>query len=155
MINLRTPWNSAMGTACLFYVLTLLPAAHASSIISTFSVVNTNADGSVIIPSSLYPGDPTSFDLIGGNNGSGESGETDFIGTAATTGTVQFVWSYTSCYPPNSGSTACDDPTYDWTGFVVNQVENPAYRHRYRRRNRFSKFQGKRRPGIWMVRRHL
>jgi hypothetical protein len=124
MKNLRTQLHKATGIASLLYVLTLLPAAYAGPIIATFQVVNTNADGSVITPSVLFPGDSSSFDLTGGNNGSGHGGEQDFIGTAQATGIVQFLWSYTSCYPPNEQppSVVCDSPGYDWTGYRVNQT---------------------------------
>jgi hypothetical protein len=124
MKNLRTSLHKATGALSLLFVLTLLPAAYAGPIIAAFQVVNTNADGSVITPSVLFPGDSSSFDLTGGNNGSGLAGETDFIGTAQATGIVQFQWSYTSCYPPNEQppSTACDSPGYDWTGYLVNQT---------------------------------
>ena len=124
MRTLKTSLHKATGVASLLYVLTLLPAACAGPITATFPVVNTNADGSVITPSVLFPGDPLSFDLIGGNNGSGLGGRTDFIWTAQAAGIVQFQWSYTSCYPPNEQppSQACDSPGYDWTGFQVDQT---------------------------------
>lgn len=126
MKNLKTSLHKATGAASLLYVLTLLPAACAGPITATFPVVNTNADGSVITPSILFPGDLLSFDLTGGNNGSGLGGETDFIWTAQATGIVQFQWSYTSCYPPNEQppSMACDFPSYDWAGYRVNQTLN-------------------------------
>jgi hypothetical protein len=124
MKNLRTSLHKAAWAASMLYVLTLLPAACAGPITATFPVVNTNADGSVITPSVLFPGDSLSFDLTGGNNGSGVGGLTFFIWTAQAAGIVQFQWSYTSCYPPNEQppSEACDSPGYDWTGFRVDQT---------------------------------
>jgi PEP-CTERM motif len=124
MKNLGTPLHKATGTASLLYILTLLPAAYAGPITAAFQVVNTNADGSVITPSILFPGDSLSFDLTGGNNGSGLGGETDYIGTAQATGIVKFLWSYTSCFPPNQKppSSACDSPGFDWAGYLVNRT---------------------------------
>src|ERR1700681_4603144 len=101
MKNLKTSLHKAIGAASLLYVLALIPIACAGPITATFPVVNTNADGSVSMPSVLFPGDLLSFDLTGGNNGGGLGGETDFIWTAQATGIVKFQWSYTSCYPPN------------------------------------------------------
>jgi hypothetical protein len=105
-------------------VLSLLPAAYAGPIITAFGVVNTNADGSVITPSALFPGDSSSFDLTGGNNGDGLQGQTTYIATALSAIIVQFQWSYTSCFPPNQQppSDACDSPGFDWTGYLVNQT---------------------------------
>jgi hypothetical protein len=122
MISLKRPLLNAAGAAFVLSILTLCPAAAAS-----FQVVNTNADGSVITPSGLFASDPTSFDLIGGNNGSGLEGMTSYTGTATTAGLVGFLWSYTSCYPPNEqpASTACDSPGYDWTGYLVGQTLTP------------------------------
>jgi len=125
MISLRTTLQRATGVASLLYALTLIPAANASLInIAAFSVVNTNADGTVALPSVLFPADSQSFDLIGGNNGSGLTGQTEFVGMAPTAGIVQFVWSYTSCFPGNvqPPSAACDDAGLDWAGFVVNHI---------------------------------
>src|SRR5580700_3311161 len=124
MTNLRTPLRSATRVALLYYVVAHFPGAYANPITATFTVVNSNADGSVITPSVLYPGDLSSFDLIGGNNGSGLEGLTEYIGTATAAGVVDFQWSYTSCFPPNEQppSGACDSPGYDWTGYEVNQT---------------------------------
>ena len=123
MRSLRTMLHKATEAGVMLCVLALLPAAYADSFTAGFSLVNTNADGSVIIPSGLFPGDSSSFDLIGGNNGSGLTGQTEYIGTAASAGILQFLWSYTSCYPPNEQppSQACDSPGYDLTGYLVDQ----------------------------------
>ena len=118
MLKSRIRSGSVAGSAVLFSVLGLLPCACASPL-PVFTLYNSDADGSVVTPSGLYPGDSTSFDLIGGNNGSGLPGETDYAGMSSVAGTVQFQWSYTSCFPPNTGSSACDDPGYDWTGYFV------------------------------------
>jgi hypothetical protein len=124
MTGLRKPLRYATRAALLYYVVALIPGAYANPITTTFAVVNNNADGSVITPSLLFPGDLTSFDLTGGNNGSGLEGETDYIGTASAAGIVQFQWSYTSCFPPNQQppSAACDSPSFDWTGYLINQT---------------------------------
>jgi hypothetical protein len=121
---LRTSLHRVAGAASVLYVLTLLPVASASPITAIFPVVNTDADGSVTTPSGLFPGDPLSFDLIGGNTGSGLGGLTFFMWTAQAPGIVQFQWSYTSCYPPNEqpASEACDFPGFDWTGFQLGQI---------------------------------
>lgn len=124
MENMGTSSHKAVRAASVLYVLTLLPAAWAGPITATFPVVNTNADGSVTMPSALFPGDPLSFDLTGGNNGTGTGGVTLFIWTAQVPGLLQFQWSYTSCYPPNEQPTsiACDDPGFDSAGFQVGQI---------------------------------
>jgi hypothetical protein len=125
MKRLRTSLNRAVRAASVLYVLTLLPAAWAGPITAVFPIVNTNSDGSVTMPSALFPGDLLSFDLTGGNNGTGLGGLTLFIWTAQVPGTVQFQWSYTSCYPPNEQPTsfACDDPGADWAGFQLGQIQ--------------------------------
>lgn len=125
MKNLRTSWHKALSAASVLYLLNLLPAAWAGPITATFPVVNTDADGSVTMPSALFPGDPLSFDLTGGNNGTGDAGLTLFIWTAQVPGLLQFQWSYTSCYPPNEQPTseACDDPGFDWAGFQLGQIQ--------------------------------
>ena len=124
MIPLRTALQRATGTASLLCVLSLLPAAYAAPITDGFALVNTDADGSIATPSVLFPGDALSFDLTGGNTGTGLAGQTQFIGTAPTAGIVQFLWSYTSCYPPNEQppSLACDTPGGDFAGYVVDDI---------------------------------
>ncbi len=119
MIRLRP-----LLVASALCALSLLSAAHAGPITTAFGVVNTNADGSVITPSALFPGDSSSFDLTGGNNGDGLEGQTTYIATALSALVVQFQWSYTSCFPPNEQppSDACDTPGFDWTGYLVNQT---------------------------------
>jgi len=122
---LNTSLHKAGIAASVLYVLAQLPAAWAGPITPTFPIVNTNADGSVTMASAIFPGDPLSFDLTGGNNGSGVGGLTLFIWTAQAPGLVQFQWSYTSCFPPNQHPTsvACDDPGFDWAGFQVGQIQ--------------------------------
>jgi hypothetical protein len=123
MNHLRTLLRRATAAASLLSVFSVLPSAYASSIISNFTLTNTIfTDGSVTTPSGVTPGDLTSFDLTGGNSGSGLPGTTTFSGTAPGTGIVEFLWSYTSCYPPNQQSMACDSPGADWTGYLVNQT---------------------------------
>jgi hypothetical protein len=124
MIRWRRLLQKATVVASMLYVLSLLPAAHAGPITTAFGVVNTNADGSVITPSVLFPGGSSSFDLTGGNNGDGLEGQTTYVATALSAIIVQFQWSYTSCFPPNEQppSDACDSPGFDWTGYLVNQT---------------------------------
>ena len=125
MKSLRTSLHKAAIAASVLYVLAHVPAAWGGPITAVFPIVNTNADGTVIVPSALFQGDPLSFDLIGGNNGTGLSGLTQFIWTAQVPGLLQFQWSYTSCYPPNEQPTsgACDDPGFDWAGFQLGQIQ--------------------------------
>jgi hypothetical protein len=84
------------------------PAARAAFLFgfapqNSFSLVNTNADGSVTVQSN-------SIVLTGGNNGSGNPGTTDFVGTAVSSGTVNFNWSYSSL----------DVPGFDFAGYLLN-----------------------------------
>ena len=125
MKSLRASLHKAGIAASVLFVLAQLPAAWAGPITATFPVVNTNADGTVTMPSTIFPGDALSFDLTGGNNGTGVGGLTLFIWTAQVPGLLQFQWSYTSCYPPNQQPTsdACDDPGFDWAGFQVGQIQ--------------------------------
>lgn len=111
----------------LTYALTALPAWGTPMSLNDFAVSNTNADGKVTLVSALSPGDFSSFDLTGGNTGSGLDGETDFLGIAPVGGTVRFLWAYTSCYPPNQQppSNACDDAGVDWAGYMVDQYLTP------------------------------
>jgi hypothetical protein len=104
--------------------LAAVTAGWASSPLSpsNFIVSNNSADGSASTPSVFFPADTFSFDLTGGNNGSGIGGETDFLWTAATGGTVQFLWSYTSCFPVGEFD-GCDSPGYDWAGYMVDLAQ--------------------------------
>ncbi|MDY7014870.1 MAG: PEP-CTERM sorting domain-containing protein [Cyanobacteriota bacterium] len=72
-----------------------------------FTLNNINADGSVD-PSNA----PDSILLTGGNNGSGNFGQTSYITTAAATGTVMFDFSYNSFN--------VDGPSFDPFGIVLN-----------------------------------
>jgi hypothetical protein len=123
MRSFKTTLQRATEVGAVLCVLALLPAAYANSITAGLSLINTDADGSVTTPSLLFPADSSSFDLTGGNLGNGLTGLTEFTGTAASAGIVQFVWSYTSCDPPNQQpqSQACDTPGFDWTGYLVDQ----------------------------------
>lgn len=123
MISFKINVYQTGGIGALLCLAVFSQAAYADSLITSgFTLVNSNADGSVSSPSGLYPSDLSSFDLTGGNNGTGLSGQTDYIGTAPLAGIVQFFWSYTSCFPPNEQSFACDSPGFDWTGFEVDQI---------------------------------
>lgn len=90
--------------------LALPPVAKAASIpfpLSFFSLVNTNADGTAASPDG-----GVSVTITGGNNGSGLGGTTDLIATAPSPVTIVFQFLYTSL----------DSPTFDWAGFVVNDL---------------------------------
>jgi hypothetical protein len=75
---------------------------------STWTLTNTNADGSVNTTSV-----PGSFVLTGGNNGSGQQGSTTYATTILNPGTVSFNWDY---------STADVDGIYDPAGWSLNGV---------------------------------
>ena len=70
--------------------------------LSDFTLSNTNADGTASTPDSGL-----SLNLVGGNNGTGEPGTTDFVAIAQAAGFVQFDWSYFSLDP-----FAADDAGY-------------------------------------------
>ena len=70
-----------------------------------WTFTNSNADGSV-----NTGGAPASISLTGGNNGSFNSGTTNYTTTAAAAGTVTFNWNY---------STA-DGPFWDPFGYLLN-----------------------------------
>jgi hypothetical protein len=113
--RIRALWKDA----CLLGVFGMYSVAWANPLsLSDFTLDNFNADGSVTTPSSFSPGDTSSFDLTGGNNGSGLEGRAEYLWAAPATGTVQFMWSYTSCSPLNQ-PTECDSPGYDWSGYVL------------------------------------
>jgi hypothetical protein len=114
--RIRALWKNA----CLLVVFGMYSVAWATPLsLSDFTLENFNADGSVTTPSFFSPGDTSSFDLIGGNNGSGLAGRTEFLWVAPATGTLDFMWSYTSCSPLNL-PTECDSPGYDWSGYILN-----------------------------------
>ena len=87
------------------------PAAYAGFIgdyaLNNFTLVNTNADGSVTTPDNGL-----TAVLTGGNNGSGEPGTTDLLTTAAGTGTVAFHYSYS----------ALDFPGFDYAGYLIDSA---------------------------------
>ena len=70
-----------------------------------WTFTNSNADGFV-----NTGGAPASISLTGGNNGSFNSGTTNYTTTAAAAGTVTFNWNY---------STA-DGPFWDPFGYLLN-----------------------------------
>jgi hypothetical protein len=87
-------------------VLLLIAVRPASAItipLSSFFLTNTNADGSVM------PAGDISFLLLGGNDGSGNQGETDYTTAAPSAFTVSFNYSYSTL----------DYPFYDSAGFQV------------------------------------
>ena len=71
---------------------------------TNWSLVNTNADGAFNFP------DNATLLLVGGNNGSGTQGTTDFLIIAPATGTVSFDFSYFS---------ADSDATVDFAGYLI------------------------------------
>jgi hypothetical protein len=61
------------------------------------------------VTSGAYP----SFELTGGDNGSGEPGSTVYSDIFASDGIMTFDWSYFST----------DDPSFDSAGYILNGVE--------------------------------
>jgi hypothetical protein len=114
--RIRALWKDA----CLLGVFSMYSVAWAIPLsLNDFTLDNFNADGSVETPSIFSPGDTSSFDLTGGNNGSGLGGRTEFLWAAPATGSLLFMWSYTSCQPLDLPA-ECDAPGYDWSGYVLN-----------------------------------
>lgn len=72
--------------------------------VSNFALVNSNANGFVDTG-----GAPFSISIVGGNNGSGLSGTTDFFVAAAGSGMVVFQYVYSSL----------DIPTFDFAGYLL------------------------------------
>ena len=91
----------------LFLIAPLQAAFTGNYALGNFSLINNNADGSV-----LTPDGGLSIVLTGGNNGSGLFGTTDLIAPAAASGTVQFQYSYSSL----------DMPGADEAGYLVGGV---------------------------------
>src|SRR5665213_724960 len=114
--------RASLRHSCVWGVFVIGSVASATPLsFAGFTLNNVNADGSVSTPSFFTPGDSTSLDLTGGNNGSGLGGNTDFVWTAPSDGTLQFMWSYTYCSPLDV-PIECDSQTYDWTGYQVDQT---------------------------------
>ena len=65
--------------------------------LTDFTFTNTNANGTVSTPDGGL-----SINLVGGQNGTGEPGTTDFVTTAQAAGLVQFQWSYFSLDVPGA-----------------------------------------------------
>lgn len=78
--------------------------------LNTFLLSNTSADGAVDIAK-----DGLSFDLTGGNTGSGIPGTTDFTVVAQSAGTVQFSFYYASL----------DSPGNDIAGYLLGKTLFP------------------------------
>lgn len=76
---------------------------------SNFTLLNTNADGSVNTTSA-----PGSITLVGGNNGSLSAGATDYTIAAAASGVFSFDWDYLT--------TDVDGPTYDPFSVLINGI---------------------------------
>jgi hypothetical protein len=103
-----TRLGSILALALIGLLSSFAPTARAAFLFdfapqNSFSLVNTNADGSVTVQSN-------SIMLTGGNNGGGGPGTTDFLGTAVSSGTVSFNWSYSSL----------DSPGFDFAGYLLN-----------------------------------
>jgi hypothetical protein len=112
-VLVREPWKLRragliLALASIGLLSSFAPAAKAAFLFdfapqNSFSLVNTNADGSVIVQSN-------SIMLTGGNNGGGDPGTTDFVATAVSSGTLAFNWSYSTL----------DLPGFDFAGFILN-----------------------------------
>jgi hypothetical protein len=100
-------WRRAAVVLCWVIAFSMAPKAEAGFIgnysLGQFSLINTNADGSVTTPDGGL-----SIILVGGNSGSGLPGMTDLVITAAGTGLVQFSYAYSSL----------DFPGYDYAGYL-------------------------------------
>ncbi len=118
--NLKRP-GSWVRSALLFSLAAglLAPAAHAGFINGyapdQFTLTNTNADGCLgdalqLQCLSTIPTSALSVTIIGGHNGSGDPGTTDWLITALATGTVSFQYSYSSL----------DGPGWDDAEFLLN-----------------------------------
>ena len=102
----------------IWLALALAPQAKAGFIgyysLSDFTLINTCTD--VYTPCMAPDGTAfTSGDsivIVGGHNGSGESGVTDLVITAAGSGVVQFQYSYSSL----------DGIGFDYAGYLLNGV---------------------------------
>ena len=121
LLQLRIPY---LGATCawrasvlglLGFIFLLAPPATAGPItysLSDFTLINTCTDVFVPCPppdGSVLPAG-NAFSLIGGNNGSGASGVTDFVTTALSPILVQFQFSYSSF----------DFPGSDYAGYLIN-----------------------------------
>jgi len=71
---------------------------------SNWTLTNTNADGSA-----TFGGGGATLSVVGGNNGSGIPGTTDFFLFAPVAGAVQFQYSYSSL----------DTPMQDFAGYLL------------------------------------
>jgi len=112
---LESVWSKT-GLAITAVGLTLAVASSASAATvtvfgfqeeyapSNWTFTNSNTDGSVDTSQA-----PTSISLTGGDNGSNDSGNTDYTTTAAAAGEVMFDWDYSTF----------DGPSYD-PFFVLN-----------------------------------
>lgn len=112
--------------------------------LNNFTLTNTSngTNGCVSYDTNSCPGDLTSsqmnstgsVELIGGNFGNGLYGTTDLLITAATSGTVQVYWSYSSSDPSSSGTFpygcgvgftgSCDDAGYLLDGNFVELADD-------------------------------
>jgi len=103
--------------ATLGFTFAFAPQAKATFIntyaLSNFTLINTDADGSV-----MTPDNGVTVVLTGGNNGTGLSGTTDLTIVASAAGQVQFSWSYAACDVLG----VCDTPGYDNAGYLLNNV---------------------------------
>jgi hypothetical protein len=120
---LRTRRRRALIALCaaLWLCLALAQQAKADFIgyyaLSNFTLTNSVANGSVMTPDGGQ-----SIVLTGGNNGGGNFGTTNLTIFAASSGLIQFNWSYSSIDPSSSGQPnmgcglgfagSCDDAGY-------------------------------------------
>lgn len=109
---LKTLSMSTAGVA--FLMLGTMDSAGAASFTgdydpSTWTLTNNNADGYVDTTDA-----PFSVSITGGDNSSGQFGETLYTNTAVSSGLFSFDWSYTT--------QDLDSPFWDPFGFTLNET---------------------------------
>jgi hypothetical protein len=96
-----------LSGALLIFATQTADAGLIPFFLTDFSLVNSNADGTA---TSTDAG--STLTLVGGNNGGGLAGTTDFIAISAMTVTFQFDYTYQTL----------DAPGFDRAGYWANQV---------------------------------
>jgi PEP-CTERM motif len=103
----RSRFIPALLCALGFSLALTVPAKAAFTgdyALNRFTLMNANADGTVLTPDAGL-----SIVLTGGNNGSGLPGMTDFVATATGAGLVRFQYSYATL----------DLPMADFAGYLL------------------------------------
>ncbi len=116
-VNTRGGWRRSALTLCCAAVLSVLltPQAHAAFVdayaLSNFTLTNTTTCPGFDMPNGFVTGSPDGLSLVltGSNSGSGCAGTTDLTINAASSGVVQFDYSYSSL----------DFPGYDWAAYLL------------------------------------